>query len=49
MVPVQTAVSVRNGAEAWIGYKQDLRPCQYGLMMSIELKFSVFYEGLAGR
>ena len=44
---VQTAVSVGNGGEAWIGYKQDLRPCQYGLMMSIEPSFSVFYEGLS--
>lgn len=33
------------GGEGWIGYKQDLRPCQLGLMMSIEPKFSVFYEG----
>ena len=44
---MQTAVSVGNGGEAWIGYKQDLRPCQYGLMMSIEPSFSVFYEGLS--
>lgn len=44
---LQTAVSVGNGGEAWIGYKQDLRPCQFGLMMSVEPSFSVFYEGLA--
>lgn len=46
-VKVQTAVSVGNGGEAWIGYKQDLRPCRFGLMMSIEPSFSVFYEGLS--
>lgn len=44
---MQKAVSVGNGGEAWIGYKQDLRPCQFGLMMSIEPSFSVFYEGLS--
>jgi Argonaute linker 1 domain len=47
VIVVQTAMSVGNGGEAWIGYKQDLRPCQFGLMMSIEPSFSVFYEGLS--
>ena len=42
---VQKATTVGNGGEAWIGYKQDLRPCQYGLMLSIEPSFSVFFEG----
>jgi hypothetical protein len=43
----QRAESVGNGGEAWIGYKQDFRPCQYGLMLTIEPSFSVFYEGKA--
>jgi hypothetical protein len=42
---VQKAVSVGGGGESWIGFKQDLRPCQLGLMLSIEPKFSVFYQG----
>lgn len=42
---MQRAESVGQGGEAWIGYKQDLRPCQHGLMLSIEPSFSVFYEG----
>jgi hypothetical protein len=28
-----------------MGFKQDLRPCQFGLGLSIEASFSVFYEG----
>ena len=42
---MQRADPVGQGGEAWIGYKQDLRPCQMGLMMSIEPSFSVFYQG----
>jgi hypothetical protein len=42
---VQRATDVGQGGEAWIGYKQDLRPCQYGLMLTIEPSFSVFYQG----
>lgn len=42
---MQKATDVGSGGEAWIGYKQDLRPCQFGLMLSIEPSFSVFYEG----
>jgi Argonaute linker 1 domain len=42
---VQRANEVGSGGEAWIGYKQDLRPCQFGLMLSIEPSFSVFYQG----
>ena len=43
--PMQAAKDVGGGGESWIGYKQDLRPCQLGLMLSIEPKFSVFYQG----
>lgn len=42
---MQRADAVGQGGEAWIGYKQDLRPCQFGLMLSIEPSFSVFYQG----
>ena len=28
-----------------MGVKQDLRPCRFGLGLSIEPSFSVFYEG----
>jgi Argonaute linker 1 domain len=42
---VQRADAVGSGGEAWIGYKQDLRPCQFGLMLSLEPSFSVFYQG----
>jgi hypothetical protein len=42
---LQHADPVGQGGEAWIGYKQDLRPCQLGLLLSIEPSFSVFYEG----
>ena len=27
-----------------MGYKQDFRPCQLGLMLAVEPSFSVFYE-----
>ena len=38
-------VPIGSGGEAWMGVKQDLRPCRFGLGLSIEPSFSVFYEG----
>lgn len=43
-VVLQTAQSVGSGGQCWIGYKQDLKPCQMGLMLAVEPSFSVFYE-----
>ena len=42
---MQTADDVGQGGEAWIGYKQDLRPCQFGLSLTLEPSFSVFFQG----
>jgi hypothetical protein len=42
---MQRAEAVGQGGEAWIGYKQDLHPCQMGLMLSVEPSFSVFFQG----
>lgn len=41
---VQRAASVGSGGQCWVGYKQDLQPCQLGLMLAVEPSFSVFYE-----
>jgi hypothetical protein len=41
---LQRAQSVGSGGQCWVGYKQDLKPCQLGLMLAVEPSFSVFYE-----
>lgn len=41
---LQRAQSVGSGGQCWVGYKQDFRPCQLGLMLAVEPSFSVFYE-----
>lgn len=41
---MQRAQTLGWGGQCWVGYKQDLRPCQLGLMLAVEPCFSVFQE-----
>jgi hypothetical protein len=43
---LQRAEDVGAAGESWIGYKQDLRPCQHGLALTVEPSFSAFHQAL---